>query len=97
MTTIDEANCQYDQGRLSLIGKWQDNQVAQAWQQVTTWQQVSHIDLSAITLIDSALIALLVKIQAQAGQPLSVSGMSDFVRSLLGLYELQEQFVEVVG
>jgi ABC-type transporter Mla MlaB component len=82
---------------LKLTDKWQAFQVASVWHQIKQWQHIQSVDLSDVTLIDSALVALLVKIQTQIEHPLKLSGVSPFVRDLLGLYELETQFAEVLS
>ncbi len=98
MSTVTDSTDQwhYADACLTLQGVWQAEQVARAWTVLSAWQGVQRVDLTAVTHIDSALIALLVQLRARIDQTLLLSGVSDFVRALLTLYEVDHLFFEVV-
>ena len=85
----------YSEACLTLRGVWQANQVARAWRELPVWQGVQRVDLSGITQMDSSLIALLVELRTRINQTLLLSGVSDVITSLLGLYEVGSLFFEV--
>lgn len=92
----DHPQWHYADACLTLRGVWQSDQVARAWSELMRWQGVQRVDLTQVTQIDSSLIALLVALRASIEQTLLLSGISDFIRALLTLYEVDHLFFEVV-
>ena len=92
----DHPQWHYADACLTLRGVWQADQVARVWSALAAWQGVQRVDLTQVTQIDSSLSALLVALRASIEQTLLLSGISDFVRALLSLYDVEHLFFEVV-
>jgi len=78
--------------RLSLQGELDQDVLNSLWEaRVQAMQGVSVIDLSALSRVDTAGVALLVHLIAEArqqGQSVTLAGVSDKVVTLAQLYNL---------
>ena len=78
--------------RLSLQGELEQDVLNSLWEaRVQAMQGVSVIDLSALSRVDTAGVALLVHLIAEArqqGQSVTLAGVSDKVVTLAQLYNL---------
>lgn len=79
---------------LSLSGELDQDVLKPLWEaRVETMKGVTSIDLSGVSRVDTAGVALLVHLIAsgkQQGTAVSFTGMSDNVRTLAQLYNLPE-------
>lgn len=86
-----------ESNQLRLSGALQHETLLPLWQQrETVVKQIDTIDVSALERVDSAGLALLVHLRQLAlkeGQTLQFSGITDKLRSLIALYNLQQIIV----
>ncbi len=86
-----------DANQLRLSGELQRETLLALWQQrETVMTQVDTIDVSALDRVDSAGLALLVhlrQIALKQGKAPQFTGITDKLRSLIDLYNLQQIIV----
>ncbi|MEI2265373.1 lipid asymmetry maintenance protein MlaB [Erwinia sp. CGal63] len=96
---MDQLNWRIEANRLHLAGELERETLAALWQQrETVMKQIDTIDVSALERVDSAGLALLVhlrQIALQQGKAPGFTGITDKLRSLIALYNLQ-QFITAV-
>ncbi|MBY5993091.1 lipid asymmetry maintenance protein MlaB [Ferrimonas balearica] len=84
--TASDASC------LVLDGALTQERVPELWQQRGQWQAVRQLDLSAVTAVDSAGLAMLLELETQArqqGTPLSWLHCPPALNRLMQLYDLE--------
>lgn len=93
---IEPLSWQIEATTLILKGVLHRDTLLLLWQQYETiTQQTNTIDISALSLVDSAGLALLVHMRQHIQQQRTAqfSGISDKLFSLISLYNLQHFFV----
>lgn len=93
----EQLNWQVDAATLRLRGELDRETLLSLWEQrETVMAQIDTIDVSALDRVDSAGLALLVHLrqilQQQGKNPLFI-GVTDKLRSLITLYNLQQIIV----
>ena len=91
---MEQLNWRIEANRLRLAGELERETLLPLWQQrETVMTQIDTIDVSALERVDSAGLALLVhlrQIALQQGKTPSFTGVTDKLRSLIALYNLQQ-------
>lgn len=91
---MEPLNWRIDANRLHLAGELERETLAALWQQrEAVMKQIDTIDVSALERVDSAGLALLVhlrQIALQQGKAPCFTGITDKLRSLIALYNLQQ-------
>lgn len=81
----------FEQSVLLLKGELTEGTVPSLWQQRhTLLASVTRIDLTNLTRVDSAGLALLINFHQTAVKPIQFTGMSAQVKQLLDLYNLHD-------
>ena len=92
-----ELQWQQQASALRLTGKLDHETLLPLWnQRNNVMQGISEMDLSGLSRVDSAGLALLVHLQdivRRQGTQLTFSGISDKLQSLIALYNLQHIIV----
>ncbi|WP_428944340.1 lipid asymmetry maintenance protein MlaB [Pantoea sp. FN060301] len=90
----EQLSWQSEAGRLQLAGVLERETLLRLWEKrFDVMKQIDTIDVSALSRVDSAGLALLVhlrQIAQQQGKTLRFSGITDKLRSLIALYNLQQ-------
>lgn len=93
----DQLQWQQQATALRLSGKLDHESLLPLWNQRNTLMQgISEIDLSGLSRVDSAGLALLVHLQdivRRQGSHLEFNGIPDKLQSLIALYNLQHIIV----
>ncbi|MEM6161678.1 lipid asymmetry maintenance protein MlaB [Erwinia sp. P6884] len=90
----EQLSWQSEAGRLQLAGVLERETLLTLWEKrFDVMKQIDTIDVSALSRVDSAGLALLVhlrQIAQQQGKTLRFSGITDKLSSLIALYNLQQ-------
>jgi len=91
---MEQLNWRIEANQLHLAGELERETLLPLWQQrEKVMTQIDTIDVSALERVDSAGLALLVhlrQIALQQGKTPSFTGVTDKLRSLIALYNLQQ-------
>ncbi|WP_380179835.1 lipid asymmetry maintenance protein MlaB [Kalamiella sp. sgz302252] len=91
---MEQLNWRIEANQLHLAGELERETLLPLWQQrEKVMTQIDTIDVSALERVDSAGLALLVhlrQIVLQQGKNPSFTGVTDKLRSLIALYNLQQ-------
>ena len=91
---MDALRWRTEANQLHLAGELERETLLPLWQQrETVMKQIDTIDVSALERVDSAGLALLVHLRQlalQQGKAPAFTGITDKLRSLIALYNLQQ-------